>query len=910
MTQAKDSESTYGVNFTYSRNITGGYTVSTVQEFSSAGNGAVFSANHYTPQKMSFRYYGADRTANTDDDLVVYNMFDYWGRTVSSYTMDNTESELYGASSAVYNANSGTDDKNNHISSTATAGIYSQNLLKDSGLEHNAEIGAWTIYGEGGSVTETVFGATPQLGNKMIMIGGRDDGISGMKQSVSLTAGTTYTFSAYLDTISLRAGSLYLAFLDGSGNVLKKSEIINYSSYTDSGWERASVTYTPSSSGNYCVAVYVNEGLGYAFCDNLQLEVGEVASAANLLQSGSFENVNYSSSYWENGVSSAVSRVSGTARDGSYSVRINGDANSDYLCKQYVNINKTGEDVTFVLSGWGKAYSTTYPEYGEDRRFALGAKFHYADGSSSCQWLDFSYAITDWQYVSKAVLPDSTSKVISQIEVFPAYYDNLNTAYFDDISLVMLPTQSYSYDSKGNLLSATDSQGKTAYEYYSNTSLLKSYTDLSGVKYSMTYASTTNNLLTTTSDGVTATNYYNSAGSSTATKTKAGTNDRYLYSWSEYTNDGSWYRTETVDGVGHYASYNSRLLVQNASKKNGGLWTQTSFNVNSGRPSQSYISGNIALVYGYAGGQINALSRKTFWGDATLWQQYAMPHDSFGNTLSISVKQSEDGGTTWSNGRTLVGYTYAGNNGQLSALQYGNGANINYTYDTFDRVVKSAYNDGTEYHYVYDANGNLARQYVTDSTGTETSSYGFVYDALGRLIRSRETGENGSLIQWTEHIYDTANRLKRQTWRLGSDLPYTELYTYDEDDGKLTKIERPYVGSQTLNYDALKRLESEETTASGSTTPLYTKNYTYRDSTSTEGRTTLMVRKLEYVLGSGQPLDCGSEYSYNVLGNITQIADGILGYALVTYTYDDLERLTQEKYPEPSTNDWEEIDYT
>ncbi len=71
-----------------------------------------------------------------------------------------------------------------------------------------------------------------------------------------------------------------------------------------------------------------------------------------------------------------------------------------------------------------------------------------------------------------------------------------------------------------------------------------------------------------------------------------------------------------------------------------------------------------------------------------------------------------------------------------------------------------------------------------------------------------------------------------------------------------------------------------------------------------------MVRKLEYVLGSGQPLDCGSEYSYNVLGNITQIADGILGYALVTYTYDDLERLTQEKYPEPSTNDWEEIDYT
>ena len=42
--------------------------------------------------------------------------------------------------------------------------------------------------------------------------------------------------------------------------------------------------------------------------------------------------------------------------------------------------------------------------------------------------------------------------------------------------------------------------------------------------------------------------------------------------------------------------------------------------------------------------------------------------------------------------------------------------------------------------YVYNANGQLAKQYAAETVGgveTVTESYSFEYDSLGRLIRSR-----------------------------------------------------------------------------------------------------------------------------------------------------------------------------
>ena len=98
----------------------------------------------------------------------------------------------------------------------------------------------------------------------------------------------------------------------------------------------------------------------------------------------------------------------------------------------------------------------------------------------------------------------------------------------------------FSYDEDGNLVSAKDGNGKTAYEYFEDTHILKSYTDLKGVEYSMTYENTTHNLLTTTSDGVTVTNTYDgTVGNVTNTKTTADGTENYLQSTNTYSDNGN-----------------------------------------------------------------------------------------------------------------------------------------------------------------------------------------------------------------------------------------------------------------------------------------------------------------------------------------------------------------------------------
>ena len=109
-------------------------------------------------------------------------------------------------------------------------------------------------------------------------------------------------------------------------------------------------------------------------------------------------------------------------------------------------------------------------------------------------------------------------------------------------------------------------------------------------------------------------------------------------------------------------------------------------------------------------------------------------------------------------------------------MTYANGDYVSYTYDLFDRPVKTVYTDvgGAQRsdEYVYNANGALAMQ--RSSTG---EVYRFEYDSLGRLIRSAELDGNDAVVQCTEHLYDTANRLTSQSWTVGSDT-YTESYTY------------------------------------------------------------------------------------------------------------------------------------
>lgn len=48
--------------------------------------------------------------------------------------------------------------------------------------------------------------------------------------------------------------------------------------------------------------------------------------------------------------------------------------------------------------------------------------------------------------------------------------------YFTNISLVLEPAETYSYDSKGNPIAVTDGNAKTDSEFFADSQRLKSYT--------------------------------------------------------------------------------------------------------------------------------------------------------------------------------------------------------------------------------------------------------------------------------------------------------------------------------------------------------------------------------------------------------------------------------------------------
>ena len=75
----------------------------------------------------------------------------------------------------------------------------------------------------------------------------------------------------------------------------------------------------------------------------------------------------------------------------------------------------------------------------------------------------------------------------------------------------------------------------------------------------------------------------------------------------------------------------------------------------------------------------------------TLSTVYSMYYDVFGKTDYINV------GNT-----TIANYTYAANNGNLTRLDYDNGAYVTYTYDILDRVVGECYNETQKASYTYD----------------------------------------------------------------------------------------------------------------------------------------------------------------------------------------------------------------
>ena len=924
-----DAESQYGLDITYTYNL-GVVSTFRVQEFANTSGakqtGSAFHAYRNGIHQTSYRFYGPDHTRDTADDTVMTCVLDHFGKTICTYDSNTDYSEIIGTSAANYTDNSGTSKTNNRLTGAAAMGISSFNMLSNSGLEtctgNAADNWAQLSFSTSASAG-TQSGNKARLGKASIKTTARG---SGMYQEATLQAGTTYTFSGYVNTCDMTAfdsnGSVYLAALtaDQIADLSQacaspwKSEQVNYK--TDAsinrGWEKISVTFMPETSGTYYMAFLQDRADGTACCDDLLLEESEAASEINLVQNGRFAwLVNGKPEGWVPN-SYTISDEHPFGQSLSKSMRVSNTMNGYARTHQVIPLNLLADEATFLLSGWGKANSVggtaRKHEDGDERYFGLVAEIAYTDGTTENQYVSFNGDYADWQFASGVIVPGKRDKWVQEITVRCAYDYNANDAYFTNISLVLEPAETYSYDSKGNPIAATDGSAKTASEFFADSQRLKSYTTPGGAKHTLGYDAS-NNLQEDTLAGLTNYTYHNTSGSPTTSMTRKGYSGDYLKSQNIYDSTGC-FRTASEDANGVTTQYGydagtAHLLSTTAA--NGTRQDYHYYN-NSDRVDFTYIDGKASMEYVYTQGQISDLIRKAYLGTTGFWQHYLLGYDAFGNMTRVQVCASSAEREGYTAPVTLASYTYEGNvnNGRLATMTYGNGDSVSYTYDAFDRQRTAAYNDGTTYHYDYSSDNALTRQYATDGSGI-TEQYSYQYDSLGRLIHSRQLTGGGTLVQLTQHMYDNANRLTSQSWQFGTGL-YHQQYSYtgvkadgatdSSVDGTISAITTTVPGRSAITskyeYNDLRQLEKKTVTVpdqNGTQTKVYDRTYTYAVIAEDDGCNRMGTRlaSTDYKFGSNSR---SFTYTYDKAGNIKSVmASDSVGKL---YDYDGLGQLVKE----------------
>jgi len=893
-----DSEANYGIEFSYSylRKVSRFY------EYIMDGEDIVYGAKYHAHKRAhsqtAYRYYGKDGlpymdsdgnlTENgTTDDLLTVKILDTYGRTVGSYTSNGDESEILGAGAATYTENTGTSKKNNRITSAASAGVQGVNLLKNSSAENGTT--GWT---------SAVFNTTAHyIGDKSFTAT-----TSTFYQTASLTKGKHYTFSAYVNvpdgTTFSNTGSIKLSFLNSSGAEQVSSEAVNYgTSSINEGWIRLTVTFKPTTTASYRVAVVPTGVTGSIYVDALQLEAGEAASTYNIVENGSFEfyaSIPASASSSLFGWYSAASPTLDTtdALFGSKYVSLSGKAG-------YVRMNQSVRlalpgNTGFIFSGWAKANAKpdSATDIAETNKpfFSMIIRLYYSDGTSEPFYFPLDPYYNGWQYKQGIIEAKRDKSVtITHAIVVAAYDNNLNSVYFDNFSLRVEPVYSYNYNDNGDPVSATGTDTGTQSGEYTGVDLTKQTAPNGNVTH-YTY-NDFHDVLTSNIKGVTTAYTYSNAGNIENTKITASGTSKYIENSNGTSDDGN-YTDEVYDDVGNKTSYDyhDHYGYLNTITNPNGINTQYRYTDSNGRLQQAYISDVTSIQYTYDHGQIIKQRSKAYANGTTeLYQDYNFTYNDWDQNTSISVGN-----------RNLISYDYEDINslsdggGNLKTITYANQDSVSYEYDKFDRPIKIVYNDtGEIVNYYYSADGTLSKASY-QKANAPSMNYLFEYDSNGRMVRSTQL-DTTKLYQRTEHLYDEFDRLYIQRWTIDGKTR-SEKYTFDDGatgDGLMTQFKTGTSQKINYTYDALRRL-SNASVVNSAGQELFKTAYAYKTVSGSQTSMQVQYRNIRTTEGD---LITGYKYEYDALGNIVEIrqSEGSK-YLLYKYEYDTQNQLIKETH--------------
>ena len=886
ITSAKDGLSNYEIKYTWTSGK-----ISAVQEYGGTSAGQKIGISYFDGY-TEVRNSGSDDVYGNSDDLLTRYVFDDSARTASSYSTDLNRTQIYGASSGVYE---NAEKVKNNIKTATSVGGPSSTYLLNGGFEYlntNGTFKHWTssgnvyaaaLYSAAGGLTYASFDVT-------------SGSTSSIYQYTRLPEGM-YTFSARISAFDCSNVTARAKAVSINNSSHTFTEEIPVNLYHASGDENSfSFTFNAANCNStgyeaFKIVIEVTGGTGVssnaAFgIDNVMLERTEGCSSYNLVQLGNFEQysinasntyIPYLNTYWSADSGNPVIISSGAPFGYTGKVSANPEAGK-YLCQHIYEASQSEIEAydcnsnhdtrynnkTFIVSGFSKGTGQVRHadgEYSSAHRLRVEVKYYLGSNQYIYDniYYDFAVGTGDWQFVCGNFTTDP-DKFIYSIKVYCEYsYQPSGYALFDNICVTECTDNStvkYEYYEsgikEGLLRVKTSGYYREYYEYDDNRQLTRKannrgdiydYLHNGSTIYEVT-AELYYTFVLSGSGGCHNYPYTNDDPDDPITKTgKTRTEYRYTsYGQLRETDTSEMYNTDSqhIVTTNVYKTTSGSKIFGAIVSQTDSLGRETKFfyDEDSGRliSSVNVQEGN-GRYYTYDSvGRLNHVY-------PAVYSSGTVSADTSGSSLSYYYNSqgmfsgAETESTSYTFGRDSFGnksYVFAGS-WLLADYEYNSNNG---------KIKKISYGNGQYVRYVYDSLENVSEIWYKNSSGTEVKAFEYTYTAYGQLSRVDDLISGRS----TSYIYGTDGKLSR-------------FVEYDSN----TNINKY---SSSLSYDEEGRLNIVWNTVdyfhpSGVSDYVFAYNYTYDD-----GDGSLNYVTLHYGNSSGT----------------------------IDYTYDGFRRLSQKVY--------------